>query len=174
MWPNEDGTFRQIINDEQRLKNLGIYNDYKLTILIDSRTHNILHNMFPSDKRLLARKKCVTAMRNSNIGRIHTDETRRKISISRTGMKFSETHRYNLSVSHKGKNTGPLSEEHKKHLSESQKGRIFSDEHKLKLSERKKGRKWFNNGIVSLQAFECPSGFKPGRLKFKKKEDQNF
>ena len=33
----------------------------------------------------------------------------------------------------------PLSEQHKRHLSESQKGRIFSDEHRRKLSEASKG-----------------------------------
>ena len=45
----------------------------------------------------------------------------------------------------------------------------MSDTHRKKLSERKKGRKWFNNGITSVQAYECPDGFKPGRLKFKRK-----
>ena len=47
-------------------------------------------------------------------------------------------------------------------------------EHRNKLSERKKGRKWFNNGTITIQAYECPDGFKPGRLKFKKKEDQTI
>ena len=50
----------------------------------------------------------------------------------------------------------------------------MSVEHRNKLAERKKGRKWFNNGIAETQAYECPDGFKPGRLKDKKKEDQKF
>ena len=50
----------------------------------------------------------------------------------------------------------------------------MTDEHRKKLSERKKGRKWFNNGLVSMQTYECPKGFKLGRLKFKKKEDQTL
>ena len=175
LWPNEDGSFTQIINDEQRLKDLGIYDDYKLTISIDSKTHSRLHNAFPSAKRLSARQKCVTAMQNSNIGRIPTDETRRKISVSRTGMKFTDEHRYNLSVSHKGRLLGyKHTASARANMSKAQKGRIITQEHRVKLSERKKGRKWFNNGTVTIQAYECPDGFKPGRLKNKKKEDQKF
>ena len=53
-------------------------------------------------------------------GRIHSEETKKK-----------------LSEAHKGKT---LSEKHKKKLSEVRKGRIFSEEHKRKLSESKKGK----------------------------------
>lgn len=175
LWPNDDGTFTQIINDEQRLKDLGIYNDYKLTISIDSKTHNRLHSAFPSAKRLSAWKKCVTAMQNSNIGRVHTDETRQKLSVSRTGMTFSDEHKHNLSVSHKGLLLGyKHTDSARANMSKAQTGRIMTAEHRNKLSERKKGRKWFNNGTVTVHAYECPDGFKPGRLKDKKKEDQKF
>ena len=29
-----------------------------------------------------------------------------------------------------------------------------------------KGTHWYNNGIIQIQAKECPEGFNPGRLKF--------
>lgn len=29
----------------------------------------------------------------------------------------------------------------------------------------KKGRHWYNNGVIAVQAFECPEGFVKGRLK---------
>jgi hypothetical protein len=36
-----------------------------------------------------------------------------------------------------------------------------------KAALKNKGKKWFNNGIKSTQAFECPIGFQPGRIKFR-------
>lgn len=46
LWPNEDGTFRKIINTQKRLEELGIYNDYKLTIPIEHGVHNSMHIQF--------------------------------------------------------------------------------------------------------------------------------
>lgn len=38
-----------------------------------------------------------------------------------------------------------------------------------KGGETLKGKKWFNNGIKTVRAFECPNGFTKGRLKMKRK-----
>lgn len=46
LWPNCDGTFRKIINRAERLKELGIYDDYKLTIQIDHSAHQTMHRDF--------------------------------------------------------------------------------------------------------------------------------
>lgn len=46
LWPNGDGTFRKIINRSKRLKDLGVYEDFKLTIPIDSSTHQTMHREF--------------------------------------------------------------------------------------------------------------------------------
>lgn len=46
LWPNGDGTFRKIINRAKRLQELGIYDDYKLTIPLDKSTHTTLHREF--------------------------------------------------------------------------------------------------------------------------------
>ena len=46
LWPNGDGTFRKIINRAKRLQDLGIYDDYKLTIPLDKSTHQTLHREF--------------------------------------------------------------------------------------------------------------------------------
>jgi DNA-directed RNA polymerase alpha subunit len=46
LWPNGDGTFRKIINRAERLKELGIYDDYKLTIQIDHAAHSTMHREF--------------------------------------------------------------------------------------------------------------------------------
>jgi len=93
----------------------------------------------------------------------------------------------------KGKKFGPMSEEHKRKISEAQKGKRFSEEHRRKLSEVNKGERnpwygkhfseetrkkiseslkalcWFNNGEINVRAKECPEGFVAGRLKKNKR-----
>ncbi len=49
------------------------------------------------------------------------------------------------------------------------KGYKRSEEAKEKISASKKGRRWYNNGITSIMAYECPIGFVPGRI-YKRKE----
>jgi len=46
LWPNGDGTFRKIVNTQKRLQELGIYDDYKLTIPIEHGTHSSMHKEF--------------------------------------------------------------------------------------------------------------------------------
>ena len=64
--------------------------------------------------------------------------------LHQKGRRHSEETRKKLSETHKGKpspNKGKhLSEEHKKKLSETHKGKQFSEEHKNKLSEANKGK----------------------------------
>ena len=50
----------------------------------------------------------------------------------------------------------------KKHQSENP---ITEEQHK-KMSYMQQNMKFFNNGIVSTKALECPEGFVPGRLKY--------
>lgn len=63
-----------------------------------------------------------------------------------------------------------LSEEHKKKLSNANKGKQHSEETKKKIGEKSKGNtatkgmRWFNNGKVNKVCYECPNGFVPGRL----------
>lgn len=89
---------------------------------------------------------------------IWTEETRKKMSEAHKGHKAWNKGKKGL-VS--------LSEEAKMKISESHKGMKFSEEHKRKISELHKGRKWYTNGTESVQAFECPDGFVPGRDKIK-------
>ena len=46
LWPNGDGTFRKIVNLPGRLRKLGIYDDYKLTIPIERGIHISMHRRF--------------------------------------------------------------------------------------------------------------------------------
>ena len=83
-----------------------------------------------------------------------SDETKQKISKSRSGKPtwnkdkhMSEEYKIKLSMALKGKPTwntgkkcGPLSEEHKRKISESEKGRKLSEETRKKMSESRKGK----------------------------------
>lgn len=131
LWPNADGTYRTILNSRQRLKELGIYNDFKLCIRISAREHSSMHRLA-------------------------------EISVGRKPTPPSA----------KGKHW-TLSAETKQKMSASQKGRIHSEEARRKMSESQKGRPkghWYNDGVHSLQALECPPGFVRGRLTYKRKE----
>lgn len=95
---------------------------------------------------------------NPFFGKHHDDEAKKKISEAVKGKHWS------------------LSEETKKKMSEAMKGnkrwlgRHHSEETKKKMSEAMKGRqntlgmRWYNNGVVTIRAKECPEGFVPGRL----------
>ena len=63
-----------------------------------------------------------------------------------------------------------ISEETRKKMSESHKGKAspnkgkkLSEEAKEKLSLKRKGKHWYTNGVDNIRCFECPDGFTPGR-----------
>ena len=92
-------------------------------------------------------------------GKHHSAETRKKMSESRKGEKcyiFGKNHsdetRQKMSESHKGKHH---SEDTRKKMSEANKGK----------NNWTKGTNWYNNGVKSVRAKECPEGFVKGRVK---------
>lgn len=52
-------------------------------------------------------------------------------------------------------------------ISKSLKDKPFSDERKEQMSISRKGKHWYNNGIKEVFCFECPNGYKKGRLEMK-------
>ena len=74
--------------------------------------------------------------------------------LHQEGKPHSEETKKKMSESHKGKKRGPHSEETKRKMSEAMKG-----------NTNNKGTKWFNNGEINKRCFECPEGFVPGRLR---------
>ena len=107
---------------------------------------------------------------NPFYGKHHSEETRKKLSVSWDSDKhFTEETRKKIREANKGKK---FSEEHKKKIGAANKGeknpmygKHLSEEHKKKLSEAKKGCHWYNNGKISKRAKECPPGFVPVRVK---------
>ena len=87
------------------------------------------------------------------------------------GVPMSNEQKKKLSDANKGKH---LSEATIKKMREALKGRQFSEETRKKLSEAAKGNTatkgllWFNNGKTNVRAKECPEGFTPGRIPWKK------
>ena len=80
--------------------------------------------------------------------RTHSQETRRKMSISSMGMKHTEETKRKISEAHKGKT---ISEEMKQKI--------------IEANKRKRGRKWWNNGQINAFRLECPGlEWKEGRI----------
>ncbi len=106
-------------------------------------------------------------------GVLVSKETRKKLSELRKckysgeknpmyGKSHSEEVRKRMSESHKGK---LIPEEVRKRMSKSHKDKSHSTKRKRKMSESKKGRKWWNDGCGNTKfVVECPGdGWFPGR-----------
>lgn len=115
------------------------------------------------------------------------EEAKKKISDGHKGKYLSEEHKKKLSEAHKGKH---LSEDTRKKLSEASKnmsaetrkkigaahkgkpsgmkGKHHSEEAKKKLGAATKETRWYNNGKINKRTKECPDGFIPGRITWKK------
>jgi group I intron endonuclease len=70
----------------------------------------------------------------------HSEETRRKMSISGKKKVFTEEHRRNMSKAWTGRKIAPFSEEHKHKLAEAKKGRTLSEEVKSKIANSMRGK----------------------------------
>ena len=72
------------------------------------------------------------------------------------GRLFSDEHRSNMSIA--AKSRPPITEEHRKHQSESHKGKTVGKEN------GSFGKHWYTNGKENTLAFECPEGFRLGKF----------
>ena len=151
--------------------------------LSERRFEQVLLNLYFGTKlcyNLTPRADCPPGM----AGRPVSEETRRKQSLVRTGLKRSKETRKKMSESGKVK---VFSKEHRRKLSEANKGRTHSEKSKQKMKEALKGRpahnkgnpaseetkrkmseankgkpahnkgtKWWNNGVEEKMCVECP------------------
>lgn len=79
------------------------------------------------------------------LGKICSEETRKKIGKAQLGRKHTLEHRTKNSISNKGRK---LTEQHKKRISEALKGKVKSEEAKQKLSKSRKGKTTWNKGLL--------------------------
>ena len=74
----------------------------------------------------------------NELKKVHSEETRKKISIGLTGLKHTEESKLKISIGLTGRN---VSEETRKKISDSNIGNVFSEERKSKISIALTGRK---------------------------------
>jgi group I intron endonuclease len=101
-------------------------------------------NGVPTDK---TRQK----MRDSQLGRKHTPETRMKIAEANRRRVWSEDSKKKSSLSHTGKILPPRTEEYRKAVSDRQKDKHFSESRRLAISKSLKGRKHTAEAIVNFK-----------------------
>lgn len=114
----------------------------------------------------------------ANRGRVQSEEEKQKRAKSNTGKKRTEETKHKISESNKGRVMGPLSDEHRKKVSEALKGEknpFYGKQHGPELKKRinektsqtMKGRKpanldmfkgslWWNNGAINKRSKDCP------------------
>lgn len=147
LWPNSDGTFRKILNSRARLIELGIYDDWKLTITIPASEHSKMHSHNRPDgywdkvsQSISAALKGNTPWNKGKTG-IYSADTIRKMSKAQIGEKH-----YLYRKKHSAATKAKMSAAHKGNTNV-------------------RGTRWFNNGITSIRAKECPDDFVPGMLR---------
>lgn len=96
-----------------------------------------------------------------------SDELKLKLSLAKKGKTFTEEHRKNLSLSHKGKmptnieqlrtyNKGrPLSEDRKRKIGLKHKGKVISEETRRKIGLAGLGRVPWNKGLRQEHKYTC-------------------
>lgn len=163
---NSDGERRAVDLLSEELKALDMYyhRPAEELVFLNKSVHRSLHN---KGKTLSEehKKKIAETLEGHTV----SEETREKLRAHK-GWHHTEETRKKMSESRKGVKRGPLSKEHKMKIAEANRNR--SEETRKKLSEAVKGKKWFNNGEISVMSFECPKGFVPGRISWKKKGDR--
>ena len=188
---SEEHKWLQLISDEE----LGVkyYNLHKHHFghwSIDDRTNltikqklseaskNLHKNSEYREKYLEGRKKLPP----------RSEEAKRKTATANTGKKRTEETKRKISESNKGKVLGPLSDEHRKKVSESLKGEknpFYGKKHsheKMKLISEKismslkgripkniemmKGTFWWNNETINKRSKDCPGeGWTKGKIR---------
>lgn len=113
LWPNYDGTFTKILNTATRLRELGVYDDFKLTIAISHSAHARLHANNRStvwDNKLLLHNRHKSAdtirkLRESNTGKLRSPLTRARISANSAwkGKHLSKECKAKMSAARLGK-----------------------------------------------------------------------
>lgn len=116
-----------LFNDQEELTRFALLFSEKMDIVRSDQWLNII-----PENGLDGR--CPGVLRGSQ-----SEETRRKISASKRGVKLSEEHRQKISAATLGVPQGPHSEETKRKMSDAKQGIPRSDEHRRRISEARTG-----------------------------------
>lgn len=96
----------------------------------------------------------------------YTDEERERISKQFRGIPKSEEHKKKISEGNKGKhdNTGEHNPMYGKTHTEGAKKKM-SECHKGVRTKGSEGMHWYTNGTSNVLTYNCPEGFYPGRVR---------
>ena len=128
-------------------------NDPENLIFLSNHEHNSLHNTKELNPMYGKHPKDVYSLEVYATWKAKAKGKFTKLNKARAGIQLSDEHRANISKGSKGKK---LTEETKAKLSIIKKG-----------NKSLTGRHWYNNGVKNVAAFECPEGFKLGKLNHK-------
>lgn len=116
----------------------------------------IIMNLYyyrPSKELIFLSPKQHCEVHKNRLGTYHTEESKKKMSNSHKGKKFSEEHKRKISESHRSRKEPA----HKQ-----------TQEARMKIREVQLGMRCWNNGIINKRAKECPGkDFVRGRLRYK-------
>lgn len=145
--------------------------EIKYIELYDARNPNKGYNIEPGgNKNKHLSEETKQRLRESHLGKIHTEETKRKMSESRTGTgnsmygrHHSEETKKKISEANKGKTGYPHTDYQKECARQANLGKVVSEETRRKISEANKGNSAYNKNLrhvycVELnRLFSCPS-----------------
>lgn len=139
LWPEENGTFRTIINSRNRLKELHIYSDFKLTIKTEHGMHTALHAKYRTGIKLTDEAKA--KMSAAKLCKPKSAETKAKMSAAKLGKPRTAETKAKISEKMRGRKRPPFSAEWRAKMSSSHK----------KQSSSNKYQKENNNDLRNLQ-----------------------
>lgn len=147
LWPNSDGTFRTIHNSAARLQELGIYNDFKMTIRMTHSEHSKLHNNNRSNE-------WKSRIKTGCKGRKISEETKEKLRLANIKRLQDPKERAKCAAPQPGELNGmyghKYTEEERKKISEGVRRALSNREVRRKMSEAAKGE---NNPMYGKDAW---------------------
>ena len=128
------GIFCWKIDILEKLENIELLNEReKYWISLYNSVKEGYNSTYGGNQLVEYSTEILDKIKKSSTGRIMSEDTKKKISLAKTGMKY-----------------GPHSEETKRKMSEIAKGRIFSEEHKRKIGEKHKGKIITNEQKIAI------------------------
>lgn len=169
---DENGNLRETFVTRDELKRLGKYYKVKANelIFLPRKEHLSMHsnNRWNDDDFRKVRSERMKGENNPYYNKHHSEEIINKIKATKE--KNGTLHKATFEGKRHSEEAKEKMRNAKRKYFENggvspMKGKRLSEEAKKLHSEQLKGRHLYNNGEVTIMAFECPEGFVPGRLK---------
>jgi hypothetical protein len=140
IYTNRQDTF---LEEDYYLKMIQ-YNEIGIKYYNYLNNYNIGHWTSKNKIEILSIKE---KLRNANLGKKHSEETKNKMSKSQSGRKHTHETKQKISEANRGRKFGAPSEEHKRKVGDGNRGKFVSEETKRKLSVSL-SKKYFIDGEI--------------------------